>query len=88
MCRYKVNQHLIVPKLESISISKVLITEFAAVKVSQNLNFIQHSEINYLVGTCMFVKSKRMCEIKHSKTNRLQKNIEYQTNKQSTKYWN
>ena len=31
-------------------------------------------------------KSNRMFGIKHSKINRLQKTIEYQTNEQSTKY--
>ena len=56
MRRYRVNRHLIVLKLESVSINKVLVTEFVAVKVSQNLNFIQHSETNYLVGTCMCFK--------------------------------
>ena len=55
MCRYKVNQHLILLNLDSFSINKTLVTEVITVKVSENLNLIkvcQHNEINNLVGTC------------------------------------
>ena len=38
MCRYRVNQHRIVLKLDIVSINKILVTKFATVKVSQNLN--------------------------------------------------
>ena len=38
--RYRVNQHLIVLNLGSVSINKVLVTKFITVKVSQNLNLI------------------------------------------------
>ena len=38
--RCRVNQHLINLKLENVSINKILVTEFVAVKVSQNLNFM------------------------------------------------
>ena len=36
---YRVNQHLIVLDLGSVSTNKVLVTEFNTVKVSQNPNF-------------------------------------------------
>ena len=50
MCRYMVNQYVIVPKLYSVSINTILVT-FITVKVSQNLNLMrQNSEINNLVG--------------------------------------
>ena len=39
---YRVNQHLIVLNLGSVSINKVLVTEFNTVKVSQNLNLMQN----------------------------------------------
>ena len=38
VCRYRVNQHLIVLNLDSASINKILVTEFITVKVSQGLN--------------------------------------------------
>ena len=38
MCRYRVNQHLIVLCSYRISINKILSTEFITEKVSQNLN--------------------------------------------------
>ena len=40
MCRYKVKQHLIVLKLDSVSINKILVTNFVTMHVSQNLNFM------------------------------------------------
>ena len=40
MCRYRVNQHLIVINLDSVSINKILVTEFITVKVSQNINLM------------------------------------------------
>ena len=57
ICRCRVNQYLIVLNLYSVSVSKVLVTEYITVKVSQNLNLMlnmstqQHSEINN-VGLC------------------------------------
>ena len=38
--RHEVNQQLIALKLDSVSISKVLVTEFATVQISQNLNLM------------------------------------------------
>ena len=52
MCRYRVKQNLIVLRLDSISMNKVLVTEFVTVKVLKNLNLIkifQQSKINYFV---------------------------------------
>ena len=57
MGRYRVNQHLIVLNLGSVSISKGLVTEFITVKVSQKRNLMQnmtfffwHSEISNFLG--------------------------------------
>ena len=52
MCRYRVKQNLIVLRLDSISMNKVLVTEFVTVKVLKNLSLIkifQQSKINYFV---------------------------------------
>ena len=40
MCRYRVNQLLIVLNLYSVSVNKFLVIEFITVIVSQNLNFM------------------------------------------------
>ena len=40
ICRCRVNQYLIVLNLYSVSVSKVLVTEYITVKVSQNLNLM------------------------------------------------
>ena len=40
MCKYRVNQHLIILNLGNFSINKVLVTEFITVKLSQNLNLM------------------------------------------------
>ena len=42
MCKYRVKQDLIVLKLDSVSINKILVTKFVTVKVSHNLN-LMHS---------------------------------------------
>ena len=34
MCKYRLKQHLIVLKLDSVSINKILVTKFVTVKVS------------------------------------------------------
>ena len=41
MWKYRVKQDLIVLKLDSVSIKKILVTKFVAVKVLQNLNLMQ-----------------------------------------------
>ena len=40
ICRCRVNQYLIVLNLYSVSVSKVLVTEYITVKVSQNINLM------------------------------------------------
>ena len=35
MCGYKVNQHLIVLKLDSVSVNKIVVMEFVIVKESE-----------------------------------------------------
>ena len=42
MCRYRVDQHLIILNLYSVSLNKILVTEFITVKSSQNLHFMQN----------------------------------------------
>ena len=44
MSRYSVNQHLIFPNLYSVSISKIVVTEF-----SQNLNLIDIRHVNTVI---------------------------------------
>ena len=41
MYRYRVKQQLIVLKLNSVSVNKILVPRFVTVKVSQNLNLMQ-----------------------------------------------
>ena len=41
MCKHKLKQHLIVLNLDYALINKILVTKFATVKVSQNLNLMQ-----------------------------------------------
>ena len=41
MCRYRINQYLIILKLDSVSINKSL-AEFVTVKVSQDLKLMQN----------------------------------------------
>ena len=45
MCKYRGKQDLIVLKLDSVYINKVLVTKFVTVKVSQNLNFMQSLQL-------------------------------------------
>ena len=60
LCRYKVNQHLIVLDLYSVSINKILVTEYCgSFPELKDINpeskfdlMCQHSEINNLVATC------------------------------------
>ena len=40
MYKYRVKQHLIILKLYSVPINKILVKKFITVKVSQNLNLI------------------------------------------------
>ena len=40
MCRYRINQQLIVLKLDSVSVNKSIAPEFITVKVSQDLKFM------------------------------------------------
>ena len=55
MCMYRVNQHLIVLNLYSVSINKILVTEFITVKSSIKSKFdvkYVNAETNNLVGSC------------------------------------
>ena len=40
ICRYRINQHLITLKLDSVSINKSIAPEFATVKFSQDLDLM------------------------------------------------
>ena len=42
MCTYKVYQHLLVLKLDSATVNKILVTKFVTAKVSQNLNLMKN----------------------------------------------
>ena len=41
MCKYRVKQDLLNSSKVSVSINKILVTKFVAVKVSQNLNLMR-----------------------------------------------
>ena len=88
MCRYRVNQHLIVLNLNSVSIKKnsshgfYYYESFTESKVNVQCVSIVKST-TWCVGV---FKSNRMFGTKHSKTNRLQKTIEYKANEESAKY--
>ena len=79
MCQYRVGQHLIVLNLYSISNSEILVTESMTIKVSQKLNLMQKMSTQWKVIECL-KKSNIQMITKHSKTNWVQKNIEYKTN--------
>ena len=87
MWKYRVKQDLIVLKLDSVSIKKILVTKFVAVKVLQNLNLMESFLTQW---NQQHIRHVQMFGTKHLKTNWLQKTIEYQTNELSTKYsnWN
>ena len=42
MFRFRVNQRLIGLNLDSVSINKILVTEFITVKVLKNLNWMEN----------------------------------------------
>ena len=58
MCRYKVKQHLIVLKLDSVSINKILVTNFVTMHVSQNLNFMWNVSTQWNQQLIRYVFSK------------------------------
>ena len=58
MCRYIVDQHLIVLNLYNVLINKILVLKFMAVKVSQNLNSMQKSSAQWNQQLFRFVFSK------------------------------
>ena len=58
MCKYRVKQHLIVLKLDSVSVSKTLAKKFVTVKVSQNLNVMQLLSTQWDQQLIMYVFSK------------------------------
>ena len=45
MCRYSINQYLIVLKLDSVSINKSVAPEFVTMKVSQDLKLLLNMSI-------------------------------------------
>ena len=58
MGKYRVKQHLIVLKLDSVSINKILVTKFVTVKVSQNLNVMERlsTQLNQQLIRYLFSK--------------------------------
>ena len=82
ICRYRINQHFVALKLDSISINKSISPEFVAVNVSQDLTLIKN------MSTQVRGKNNGMFGTKNSKTNRLKKTIKYKANEQITKYSN
>ena len=60
MCNYRVKQDLIVLKLDSVSINKILVTKFVTVKVSQNLNLMQSLSTQWNQQLIRYVFSRVM----------------------------
>ena len=58
MCKDKVNQHVVVLNLQSVSISKMLVTEFITVKNSQDLNLMWNMSIQWNQQLSRYVFSK------------------------------
>ena len=58
MCKDKVNQHVVVLNLRSVSISKMLVTEFITVKNSQDLNLMWNMSIQWNQQLSRYVFSK------------------------------
>ena len=54
MCKYRIDQHLIVLNLYSISINIILVLEFMTAKVSHNLNSMQEMSTKW---NCCFVQT-------------------------------
>ena len=81
MCSYRVNKHLI----------DLIYTVFPSIEFQpQNINLMLRY-VNPAKSTTQQVrvfKSNQMFRTNDSKTNRLQKMIEYKTNEQSKKYLN
>ena len=77
MCKHRVDQHLIVLNLYSVSINKILVLKFMTVKVPQNLKSMQKN-VNTVTSTTFQVrefKSNRMFgQIKHSNEYRIFEN--------------
>ena len=68
MWKYRVNQHLIVLNLYSVSINKILVTKDNTVKVSQNLNLMWNVSTPWNQQLSMYAFGT-----KHWKANELQK---------------
>ena len=76
MWKYRVDQHLTVINLYSVSINKILLTAFTNVKISKWNQQLSRDVFSKLIK-CLQKSNTRMIA-KHSKTNRLQKNQEIQ----------
>ena len=86
MCRYRVNQQLIVLNLNSVSINKILVMDFIIESFTESKVDVKY--ISTVKSTTQLVgvfKSNRMFGTKPSETNLLQITIEYKTNEESTK---
>ena len=85
-----VNQHLIVVNLGSVSINKILVTEFITAKVSQDLTSMQNmsTQRNQVLIRYVFSEIIECLEKNIRKQIRLQMTIENKTNEQSAKYPN
>ena len=84
MPKSKVNEHLIFLDLYSISINRILVTEFMNVKVLQNLNLMlkmstqwnqQFSKYVFFKSNRIFEKSKQSDEYSYSKANLLKETV-------------
>ena len=58
ICKYMVNQHLVLLYLYSVSINKILVTEFTTVRVSHNLNLMWNISTHWNQQLIKYVSSK------------------------------
>ena len=69
MCKFRIDQYLIVVNLNNISINEILVTEFVTVKVSQNQNLMQVQIHRFPLSNCCNKKHRRKSSSKQTEMN-------------------
>ena len=69
MCKFRIDQYLIVVNLNNISINEILVTEFVTVKVSQNQNLMQVQIDRFPLSNCCNKKPRRKSSSKQTEMN-------------------
>ena len=88
MRNYRVKQHLIVLKLDSVSVNEILVTKFVTVKVSRTLNLMQSlsKQWNQQLSWYVFSEVIKCLEQNVRKQIDCKETIADQTNELNTKY--